>query len=191
MSVSNTGPYLYVWDAKNYSPVTLAVYNRPKTPTELVRKGNGTTCTMVVKSDISDEQLASNEYYFVFGYTDFNGNDHAFEATNNRYYKFDNSDLYNNQYSYWVYAVWNYNEGSTVTSGRRFLNGNVDESYDASVFNGETRSIIDDDNALAIHAVTMNEAQMIDNRLIAQFDRPMSGCVSIISMNERKYCQIR
>ena len=191
LSVSNTGPYLHVWDAKNYSPVTIAVYNRPKTPTELVRKGNGTTCTMVVKSDISDEQLASNEYYFVFGYTDFNGNDHAFEATNNRYYKFDNSDLYNNQYSYWVYAVWNYNEGSTVTSGRRFLNGNVDESYDASVFNGETRSIIDDDNALAIHAVTMNEAQMIDNRLIAQFDRPMSGCVSIISMNGKIVRQMR
>ena len=37
----------------------------------------------------------------------------------------------------------------------------------------------------------MNEAQMIDNRLIAQVDRPMSGCVSIISMNGKIVRQMR
>ena len=183
LTVYNYGPYSKIWDSKSYKETTVRVYNRPNTPTELVRKGNGTTYTMIVKSDLTDEQLQSREYYFVFGYTDSNGTDHTFEPTDKRYYKFGSNELYNNQNSYWVYAVWNYSDDVSVTSGRRFLDGTVDESYDASFFDGATRAGHENGEVVGLSSISANEIKFENHTVIAKFDIPTKGVISLISMN--------
>lgn len=145
MAVEETPYYL---EMTNYSPEgelwaefklesNLEVYRRPKTPLQMLRKGDGTSHTFVVMMPITDMDFERLAYRLVYGWTDSEGDKHVIEQTNLRYCHTD-ADVYENPTNrFWVYSVWNYQDGSVVSSGLRYLDGSADESFDASVFDGE------------------------------------------------------
>lgn len=157
LTLINPGPYGEDWYNKNFGTQTVTVYNRPSTPTSLQRKGNGTTCTLIVLTDMTDAQLVANDYTFVFGYTDASGVDHAMAPTAERYYRFEKSVYDNASNDFWVYARWSYTNGSVVTSCRRHLSGTVD-NFDGSTYDTTGRgdnSDLDDieiDNGIYVDA---------------------------------------
>lgn len=153
LRLTNPAPDGGFWFDETYANRTVRVYNRPSTPTSLERKGNGTTCTLIALTDMTDAQLAANDYMFVFGYTDASGVDHAMPSTADRFCRFT-SDVYNNSSNdFWVYARWSYSNGVTVTSNRRHLNGSIDD-YDGSNYDANGRGdsagfdniVVDDDD---------------------------------------------
>lgn len=153
LRLTNPAPDGGFWFDRTYTERTVRVYNRPETPTQLERKGNGTTCTMIALTALTDAQLTAYNYTFVFGYTDALGVDHEMPTTTNRYYRYT-SDIFNNQSNdFWVYTRWSYDNGVTVTSNRRHLNGSVDD-YDGSSYEtsgrgdsaGSDNIIVDDDD---------------------------------------------
>lgn len=123
------------WFNQRFTAPTMTVYRRPLTPASLQRKGNGTTHTLIVMmGGPTDAELTSLGYNYVFGYTDAQGEDHFFPATDKRYLQIDRSVFDDGRNTLWVMTQWNYSDGSVVTSGRRFLDGNVDEEFDASEY---------------------------------------------------------
>ena len=123
------------WFNQRFTAPTMTVYRRPLTPASLQRKGNGTTHTLIVMmGGPTDAELTSLGYNYVFGYTDVQGEDHFFPATDKRYLQIDRSVFDDGRNTLWVMTQWNYSDGSVVTSGRRFLDGNVDEEFDASEY---------------------------------------------------------
>ena len=109
------------------------------TPYSLARKGSGNSCTMILQmANLSDTEIDTYEYEFVYGYTDRYGDDHKSAPTSKRYYQFD-SNIYNDRYNiFWVIAQWKYDD-AIITSGKRFLSGSVDESYDGSEYDLSSR----------------------------------------------------
>ena len=115
---------------------TLDVYRRPETPSQMLRKGNGSSHTFIAMMPVPDEQLGKLGYTLVYGWTDSDGNDHTIEQTSLRYCHTDGETYNKPTNKFWVYSVWNYQDGSVVSSGRRYLDGSLDEDFDASVFDG-------------------------------------------------------
>ena len=145
VSATNIGPDGTEWGEAVSAPVNVAVYRRPLTPVQLLRKGNGTTHTLVAMSQYSDDELAKLGYTFVYGYSDAGGEEHVVGTTAKRYCRFNESVYNNASCEKWVYAQWTYNDGSIVTSGKRYLDGRIDEDFDASDFsdNDKPQNIID------------------------------------------------
>lgn len=135
LEMTNYGPEGDVWAKFNFSS-NLDVYRRPQTPLQLLRKGDGTSHTFVAMMPMADSQLEQLDYKFVYGLTDSKGNDRIIDITDLRYCHTE-ADVYNNSTNkFWVYTIWNYRDGSVVSSGLRYLDGSVDESFDASAFDG-------------------------------------------------------
>lgn len=133
LKLQNMGPNGVYWYNNTFKS-SVKVYAAPQMPISLVRKGNGTTCTMIAESVLNNDQLLDLDYCFVFGYTDAAGQDHtAASVQTNRYDHFEPSVYNNPQNIFWVYTSWTYEDGSVITSGKRFLNG-YDESFNGSVF---------------------------------------------------------
>ncbi|MDE6512644.1 MAG: Ig-like domain-containing protein, partial [Muribaculaceae bacterium] len=88
LEMTNYGPNGDLWGQFNLES-TLAVYRRPLTPAELLRKGNGSTHTLVIMAGISDSEVAKRVYEFVYGYTDADGRDHEIGCTPLRYFQID------------------------------------------------------------------------------------------------------
>ncbi|MCH5230528.1 MAG: hypothetical protein J1F43_01880 [Muribaculaceae bacterium] len=136
LDLTNKGPQNSVWYNNSYTSPVVTVYSAPVIPTSLTRKGDGTSCTMIAMSSLTNEQLIQQGYYFVFGYTDSSGIDHNMGPTQMRYQQFT-KDVYNNSSNkFWVYTQWNYRDGSVVTSGKRFLDGTTDMNFDGSTYTG-------------------------------------------------------
>lgn len=139
LEMTNYGPDGEVWGKFNLKS-TIEVYRRPQTPSQMLRKGDGTSHTFITMMPISDAELERLAYTFVYGWTDSDGNDHVLEQTNLRYCHAD-AEVYNNPTNkFRVYSVWKYQDGSVVSSGLRYLDGSVDESFDASVFGENVQS---------------------------------------------------
>lgn len=135
VTVTNYGPEGDTWAQFN-TGATIEVYRRPATPLLLLKKGDGASHTFIAMMPISDAQMELLNYYLVYGWTDTDGNENIIEQTNLRYCHTE-ADVYDNTSNrFWVYSVWYYNDGSVVTSGRRYLDGSVDEDFDASTFDG-------------------------------------------------------
>ena len=133
VNVKNASPDGAVW-AENTLSITTDVYRRPITPSSLVRKGDGTTHTFICMLAVSDNQLSPLGYSFVYGYDATDGSEHEIARTTKRYCR-ASEQVYNNPSNrFWVYAVWTYDDGCTVSSGKRYLDGSVDEEFNASVF---------------------------------------------------------
>ncbi len=133
VNVKNTSPDGAVW-AENTLSIATDVYRRPATPSSLVRKGDGTTHTLICMLTVADNQLAPLGYSFVYGYEATDGSEHEIARTTKRYCR-ASEQVYNNPSNrFWVYAVWTYDDGCTVSSGKRYLDGSVDEEFNASVF---------------------------------------------------------
>ena len=151
VDVTNYGPLGNIWGARRYDNILLTVYHRPQTPHKLKRKGNGASMTMIVDNTewMSETLLANNKYKYWFGYTNDQGVDVAIgEPTSELYFKFENDNQYWQERQYWVCAVWDYNDGARITSGKCYMLGgknimegtSVDESFDKSDFSRVTRS---------------------------------------------------
>lgn len=125
------------WEDKTITK-DITVYHRPATPMGLVRKGNGTSCTFIAQSSLTDYKLNDCDYYLVFGYTDVNGVDHPQreikqETGTTRFSSFDYAVFNNSSNTFWVYSLWKYADGPYITSGKRYVN-RVDEHWDGSVY---------------------------------------------------------
>ncbi len=133
VNVKNASPDGVIW-AENTLSIATDVYRRPVTPSSLVRKGDGTTHTLICMLTVADNQLAPLGYSFVYGYEAADGSEHEIARTTKRYCR-ASGQVYNNPSNrFWVYAVWTYDDGCTVSSGKRYLDGSVDEEFNASVF---------------------------------------------------------
>ena len=136
LELTNYGPEGDVWAQFNLKSNPIAVYRRPQTPLQMLRKGDGTSHTFVTMMTLSDQELGKLGYEFIYGWTDADGNDHIIEQTKERYCHTEAKVYDDPTNKFWVYAIWVYNDGSMVSSGLRYLDGSVDEDFDASVFDG-------------------------------------------------------
>ncbi len=133
---SNIGPDGTVWGEATSAPLNVTIYRRPLTPKQLLRKGDGTTHTVVAMSQYADTDLARLGYTFVYGYTDADGEDHVVATTVKRYCRLDKAIFDNVDCEKWCYSQWTYDDGSVVSSGKRYLDGRADENFDRSDFSG-------------------------------------------------------
>ena len=119
----------------------IKVIDRPQTPSALLRKGDGSSCTFIAMMDIDDIELEELNYNFVYGYTNSRGNEQMIENTNFRY-THTSPEIYNNKANdFWVFAYWINTDGSVVCSQRRHLDGSVDDDFNPTDFiNTQTRS---------------------------------------------------
>lgn len=149
MKLNNYGPYGHIWDGTPMKTVNFVVYNRPQTPTSLVKKGNGTSGTMICTTTIKDEELDNHDYFLVFGYKDAAGIEHEMARKQQRNpgeVRWDNSfksyEVDNLSNRFYVYAEWVDQSGVIITSGRRYADGIEDKKWDGSVYTKTTRSEI-------------------------------------------------
>ncbi|MCR5313566.1 MAG: hypothetical protein K6E54_08015 [Bacteroidaceae bacterium] len=124
----------------------ITVYNKPHTPTSLLIKGNGTSSTLIAMSDVSDADMMLYDYYLVFGYLDKQGQLHEkakhVDAKENVRFttNFSSDEINDVDNKFFVYAQWCYNDGVTITSGKRYMDG-VDEMWDGSDYSGNGGTI--------------------------------------------------
>ena len=137
LSVNNLGPRGTIWDSHQFEDCEVTIFNRPKTPTKLEKKGNGTSHTMIIEyADISDEELIIRGDYFInFWYTNPNGDTEIASKQQQTIGDirwatgYANAEQMNNAF---VYANWlDATNGVLITSGKRTLTG-VDEDWDMS-----------------------------------------------------------
>ncbi len=126
---------------------TVTVNSRPETPRELLRKGNGSSCTFIAMMGLSDPELSAQGYNFVFGYMDAQAISKVIANTTARYCH-TNAAVYNNpQNDFWVIAYWTDESGETVWSQRRHLDGTVDDDFNFSdIISSNALSISGPDN---------------------------------------------
>ena len=64
-----------IWAEKTFDDCNVKIYNRPNTPVQLIKKGNGSSGTMIIDYEsITDKDLlAKGDYVIDFCYTDENG----------------------------------------------------------------------------------------------------------------------
>lgn len=136
LDMTNFSPEGEVWAQYNLNSNPISVYRRPQTPLQMLRKGDGRSHTFVTTMSIPDAELERLGYRFIFGWTDSDGKDHVIEQTNERYCHTDAKTYNDPANKFWVYSIWVYNDGCMVSSGLRYLDGSLDENFDASVFDG-------------------------------------------------------
>ena len=115
--------------------VTVIEIDRPETPKEFVKKGDGKSCTFVVMMNLSDSELAKKDYNFVYGYTDTQDTDHIITSSPLRYCH-TTPEIFNDfNNDFWVYSYRYDSDGEIVMSGRRHLDGHVDYENDSVLLN--------------------------------------------------------
>lgn len=177
--ISNTAAYQQqTWFSETYEK-TIQVYNAPLTPRELVRKGDGTTGTLIVLASggFNDDRLRELSYEFVFGYTDRNSNQmYDMPATEERFYRFGSSELNDYNKRFYVYAQWRYNDGSVVKSGLRYLDGYTDDNYgfNNSILGGGGRG----DNS-GVASIGVGEITISSRGFAAELSEPAAASVSV------------
>lgn len=141
LTITNMGPNEKSWENSSLSKPYI-VYRKPKTPTKLVPKGNGSTRTLIAEMAISDQLLQNNEYYLCFGYLEENGKVTIMGEPmlqdgpgQTRFSAQIPQDRWNDQNKLCVFALWHYSDGTWITSGLRFID-EVDENWDGSDYSG-------------------------------------------------------
>ena len=182
LKIENFGPENNIWYSKSYDNKTVKIYARPQTPSRIIVKGNGKSNTAICLMDLNDNLLLEREYKFVFGYTDRYGKDFEMEPTTERWCQYPSEIQLNNKaFSFWVYALWDYDAQNRVTSGRAILNGGIDKNFNATYFDnvyigtrGETTNI--DIN-------TENKFDFDGKRLIIESESETECIVTIYSFD--------
>ena len=132
--------------AGQYDRVTIAVLsNEPEepvvpeptvepayTPTELLRKGDGTSHTFVAMMEKSDEVLEAEDYRYVFGYDNRIDGSAVIEDTPWRYTHTTEDIYWNTANDFWVFAYYVDDEGTVHVSSRRHLDGRIDNDFNAA-----------------------------------------------------------
>lgn len=160
----NYGPNGLIWN-DIIAPCNMKIYKRPQTPSNLSIKGNGTSKTMIASMpSLSGNELSSLDYYLVFGYEDDYGVDHDSSPIKQddglARFDFLSSNMQNSRV--YVYALWNYSDAK-VTSGKRYLDSNVNEDWDGSVFGSDsgTRSVVGWDGTTGIDCIDTSSTESI------------------------------
>ena len=108
------------------------IFGTAETPLELLRKGNGTSCTFITMMPISDSQMESQGYKLVYGYD----NPTATLVLDNTTLRYTHttSAIYNDPANdFWVFAYYVDGNGDLCVSYRRHLDGRVDDDFDPLV----------------------------------------------------------
>lgn len=186
VSINNYGPNKNMWDSSDNIQKTITVYHRPPTPTKLVKKGNGTSGALIASTEgISDTELNQFKYYLVFGY-DRDGSSKVLQPViqatgTTRFDKFTPEELSSTNNKFWVYAEWHYPDNVTITSGKRYLSGDLDDSFDGSSYTGRTRS---GNETTSISEVTNNSTLVVDaNHFEVSLSSAAEPIVSIYSLS--------
>jgi hypothetical protein len=143
LHVYNKGPRGTIWAEKSFPDCDVDIYNKPKTPSSLVIKGQGsqagTSGTVIVEyADISDTELINRgDYVIDFCYTDTNGDKVIIAKPQTKQGDIRWATGYSSAqmqtafaYSHWLDET----NGVLITSGKRTING-VDETFDLSRYN--------------------------------------------------------
>lgn len=142
------GPYGKEWDNKEIT-YYVNVYNKPKTPTKLKKKGSGVSGTLICETELTDKDLEKYEYYLVYGYEE-NGKDVDFASVKQenpgmvRWALAPSNGVLSKDNIY-VYALWK-DETVEITSGKKYISGVVDEYWDGSTYNGSTRAVLNNNH---------------------------------------------
>lgn len=208
VTIEQPGPYGNNWGRKVLNK-TVTVYNRPKTPLTVVRKGNGTTQTLILTNGTNDDNNGNNsmitnlEYTYRFGYTDASGNNYLSEPLTRRWFRL-NPDYFTGTSSpdfntadarLWAIAEWKYNDGVTVTSGRKYVYpaNYVEENFNASSFfyggnstNGAPSFLpfleaeVEGINNLTVGGDAIN---MVGDNLVVNFDVPTDATINVYNVS--------
>lgn len=186
VNVTNDGPEGQVWYQQTLQTTDVAVYKRPQAPTQLLRKGDGTSCTFVVMmTPLNNQQILDLGYTYVYGYTDKDGKMTVLASTPELRYTHTDSKTYNDSsLRFWAYSVWHYSDGSVVTSGLRYLDGSEDYDFDASSFSGSRG---DDADINGINGINADEdiqgVYTVDGRYLGTDLRQLEHGIYIIITN--------
>lgn len=163
------------------------VYRRPETPSRLIQKGSGASGTIIaMMDDITDAELKSREYQLVFGYGDSVKQIVDAGRPEIRYNLFTSSELRHPQYI-WAYAIWDYGDGVKISSGKRYLNGMVDEEFDGSIYGTQTTSrtatgLEEDVDATDIASYSSASPIIIQNGTVqASLNKPTDVTIKVYS----------
>lgn len=115
-------------------------FGSAETPLQLVRKGNGTSCTFICMMPLPNEQLETAGYKFTFGYDSIDGLSHLLADTPLRYCHTTEQTFNDPSLDFWVFAYYTDAEGKLCVSSRRHLDGSLDEDFDPSDFISATKS---------------------------------------------------
>lgn len=115
-------------------------YGTAETPLQLLRKGNGTSCTFVCMMPLSNEQLETTGYKFVYGYDTAAGESQLLTDTPLRYCHTTEQIFNDPSLDFWVFAYYTDAEGTLCVSSRRHLDGRVDDDFDPADFISATKA---------------------------------------------------
>ena len=107
-----------------------------------MKKGNGSTRTLIATMSLNDQLLQQNEYYLCFAYKEADGKVSLIGEPQlqdgpgqTRFTAQVPQDIWINDSQLCAFALWHYDDGSWVTSGLRFMN-DVHEEWDGSDYSG-------------------------------------------------------
>ena len=143
------------------------LYPSPKSPSKLEMKGNGTSGIMIASVDgVSDQDLATDGYEFVFGYGDATQDG----TTANRYYQYNNkSAVQDPNINKWVYTRWDIGERKNIVSSKK-KNTIGEDTY--------TRG-----GTTAIESLECGDVVLRHGRLIANLASPASAKIALVSLS--------
>ena len=118
----------------------VTVIKLPDTPRKFMRKGDGTSSTFIVLMDLSDEELEKQGYRFIYGFTDEAGDENVMADTNLRYCHTTPQIFNDPANDFWVFAYQTRADGSTVNSGRLYLDDRIDTDFDGRGLIEQARS---------------------------------------------------
>ena len=117
--------------------VTFNTFGVAETPTQLLRKGDGTSHTFVCMMPVSNVELEKKGYNFVYGYDSPAGESRAIAETPLRYCHAP-SEIYDDAtLDFWIFAYYTDPEGVLCVSARRHLDGKTDNDFDPSGYIGK------------------------------------------------------
>ena len=115
-------------------------FGKAETPLQLLRKGDGKSCTFICMMPLSNEQLDADGYKFVYGYDSTEGQSTLLSDTPLRYCH-TTEEIYDDpSLDFWVFAYYTDAEGTFCVSERRHLNGTADDDFDPYDFIGASRN---------------------------------------------------
>lgn len=135
--ITNSAPDGTVWAQATLTSQPVTVYNRPEALNALLRKGNSTSNTVIAMSPLSDAQLASQNYKFVYGHNDNSGKMVEIATTPLRYCMLPSSiNITSPSETIWCYPVLSNSDGTLIAGSIVYLDGRVDNDFDASIYDG-------------------------------------------------------
>lgn len=114
--------------------VTFDTFGSAETPLQLLRKGNGTSCTFICMMPISNEQLVSEGYQFIYGYTSKDGMEQMISHSSLRYCHTTEPIFNDTSLDFWVFAYYIAPDGTKCVSSRRHMDGSKDDDFNPVAF---------------------------------------------------------